>query len=117
MKSEEEIFIKGQIFSNADITEPKFAINGSNQKILVTAKEGNFVENNKVLLKRDVEFKSNKFIIKTSNVMFDRKNQTAISHAKSKFNSENAEILAEGFDIYDNGSKIKFFGKAKIILE
>ena len=68
-------------------------------------------------MKTNVKFQSNKFIIETNNVIFDRKNQTAISHTASKFNSENTEILSEGFDIYDNGSKIKFFGNAKIILE
>jgi len=109
--------LENDIISKADITEPKFAINGSNQKIVVTAKEGNFVGSNKVLLKTNVKFQSNKFIIETNNVIFDRKNQTAISHTASKFNSENTEILSEGFDIYDNGSKIKFFGNAKIILE
>ena len=109
--------LENDIISKADITEPKFAINGSNQNIVVTAKEGNFVGSNKVLLKTNVKFQSNKFIIETNNVIFDRKNQTAISHTASKFNSENTEILSEGFDIYDNGSKIKFFGNAKIILE
>ncbi len=109
--------IQNNIISKADITEPKFAINGSNQDIVVTAKEGNFVGSNKVLLKRDVKFQSSKFIIETNNVIFDRKNQTAVSYASSKFNSENTEILSEGFDIHDNGNKIKFFGKATIILE
>ena len=109
--------IENDIISKADITEPKFAINGFNQNIIVTAKEGNFVGSNKILLKRNVKFKSSKFIIKTNNVIFDRKNQTAISYTASKFNSENTEILSEGFDIYDNGSKIKFFGNATIILE
>tara|TARA_B100001057_G_scaffold447716_1_gene487435 strand:+ start:101 stop:550 length:450 start_codon:yes stop_codon:yes gene_type:complete len=110
-------FIENDIISKADITEPKFAINGSNQNIVVTAREGNFVSSNKVLLKRDVKFKSSKFILETNKVIFDRKNQTAVSHTASKFNSENTEILSEGFDIYDNGSRIKFFGKATIILE
>ena len=32
------------IVSNADITEPKFAIKNSSQKIFVTAKEGNFID-------------------------------------------------------------------------
>ena len=108
---------ENDIISKSDITEPKFAINGSNQNIVVTAKEGNFVGSNKVLLKRNVKFQSSKFIIETNNVIFDRKNQTAISYTPSKFNSENTEILSEGFDIYDNGNKIKFFGNAKIILE
>ena len=108
---------ENNIISKADITEPKFTINGSNQNIVVTANEGNFVGSNKILLKRNVKFQSNKFIIETNNVIFDRKNQTAISYTASKFNSENTEILSEGFDIYENGSKIKFFGNATIILE
>tara|TARA_B100001057_G_scaffold425940_1_gene449723 strand:- start:7931 stop:8380 length:450 start_codon:yes stop_codon:yes gene_type:complete len=106
-----------KMISKIDITEPKFAINGSKQKIFVTAKEGNFVSDNKVLLEKDVKFESSKFIIKTSKVIFDRENQTAFSNAKSKFSAKKAEILAEGFDIYDNGDKIKFFGNSKIILE
>ena len=112
IKSKENIII-----SKADITQPKFTINGSNQNIVVTANEGNFVGSNKILLKTNVKFQSNKFIIQTNNVIFDRKNQTAISYTASKFNSENTEILSEGFDIYENGSKIKFFGNATIILE
>ena len=108
---------ENNIISKADITEPKFTINGSNQNIVVTANEGNFVGSNKILLKTNVKFQSNKFIIETNNVIFDRKNQTAISYTASKFNSENTEILSEGFDIYDNGSKIIFFGNATIILE
>ena len=108
---------ENNIISKADITEPKFTINGSNQNIVVTANEGNFVGSNKILLKKNVIFQSSKFIIETNNVIFDRKNQTAISYTASKFNSENTEILSEGFDIYDNGSKIIFFGNATIILE
>ncbi len=115
--SDKNNFIENDIISKADITEPKFSINGSNQNIIITAKEGNFIGSNKVLLKRNVKFQSSKFIIETNNVIFDRNNQTAISHTDSKFNSENTEILSEGFDIYDNGSKIKFYGNAKIILE
>ena len=115
--SEKDISTGDEIISKADITEPKFAINGSTQKIIITAKEGNFIGNNKVLLKQNVKFESNKFVIETNDVIFDRESQTAVSHTRSKFNSQNTQILAEGFDIYDNGDKIKFFGKARIILE
>ena len=69
------------------------------------------------MLKQNVKFESNKFVIETNDVVFDRESQTAVSHTRSKFNSQNTQILAEGFDIYDNGDKIKFFGKARIILE
>ncbi len=114
---EEVEIVKNEIVSKVDITEPKFAINGSDQKIIVTAKEGNFIGSNKILLTKDVKFESVKFKIETNNVIFDRENQTAISKTKSKFNAEKMEILSEGFDIYDKGNKINFFGNAKIILE
>ena len=47
--------------SESDIIKPKFSINSEGQKIAVTAKEGNFISENKILLKKDVIFKSKKF--------------------------------------------------------
>ena len=35
--------------SNADISEPKFAINNKSKKIFITAKEGNFITKNEIL--------------------------------------------------------------------
>ncbi len=105
------------LVSNADITEPKFAINSPTQKIHVTAKEGNFVENDKILLKKNVKFKSNNFSIISDNVLFDRKKQTAHSKEKSIFKSEKTIISSEGFDIYENGNRIKFYGNAVVILK
>jgi len=61
-----------EIVSDVDITDPRFAINGDNQKILVSAKEGNFIDTNKILLQREVKFKSNNFSIETEKVIFDR---------------------------------------------
>lgn len=103
--------------SNVDITEPRFAINNSSQKILVKAKEGNFVDKNKILLKKNVEFKSNDFSIKTDNVIFDRKKQTAQSNNKSIFKSEKTTISSDGFNIYDNGNIINFYGKSVITIK
>ena len=103
--------------SNADITEPRFAINSSSEKILVTAKEGNFIDEDKIMLKNNVKFKSNIFSIETENVLFDRKNQTAYSENKSLFKSKNTTITSDGFNIYDDGDKIKFYGKSTLILK
>ena len=106
-----------KIISNVDITEPKFAINSDKQKIFVTAKEGNFINETEILLKNNVLFKSNNFTIETDNVIFDRKKQTAKSNTNSLFKSEKTKISSEGFNIYDNGKKIKFFGNAVVTLK
>ena len=103
--------------SNADISEPKFSINNDSQKIYITAKEGNFINKNEILLKKDVKVKSNDFSIETEKVIFDRKAQTAESKSFSKFNSEKTEISSEGFNIYDNGNKINFNGNSVIIIK
>ena len=103
--------------SNIDITEPRFAINSPNQKIYVSAEEGNFVDKDTILLKKNVKFKSEDFSILSDNVIFDRKNQTAESNDKSFFVSDKTTISSEGFDIYDNGNKINFHGNAVIILK
>ncbi len=111
------IDLKQNIISDVDITEPRFAINNSKQKIFITAKEGNFISESEILLKKNVLFKSNNFIIESDNVIFDRKKQTASSKTKSIFISDKTRIDSEGFNIYDNGKKIKFFGNSVIILK
>ena len=103
--------------SNIDIKEPKFSINNKIERIIITAREGNFVDQDKILLTKDVKFVSNNFSILSDNVVFDRKNQTASSKDKSIFNSEKTKILSNGFDIKENGNKINFHGKAKMILK
>ena len=114
---EDEIVDKNINVSSADITEPKFAISNNTQKIYVTAKEGNFIGEDKILLKKNVKFKSNDFSIESDNVVFDRKKQTAHSKNKSIFKSNKTVILSDGFNIYDNGDKIKFYGNSSIILK
>ena len=112
-----ETIIKTNIISNVDITEPRFAINSSKQKIFVTANEGNFINESKILLKKNVLFESENFSIETEKVVFDRIKQTATSNSNSIFKSKNTKISSEGFNIYDNGNKIKFIGNATIILK
>ena len=103
--------------SKSDITQPKFSINNEKEKIVVTANEGSFINNDKIMLMENVKFSSNQFTIKSDKVTFDRKQQTAQSMEKSVFRSKNTIITSEGFNIYDNGNKINFYGNTKIILK
>jgi len=102
---------------SADITKPKFSINGSNQKISVTANSGNFINADEIMLTNNVIFKSNKFKIYGDNVIFNKNNLVATSKEKSKFISKNALIDSIGFDIIANGNIINFKGKTKITLK
>ena len=56
---------------NADISEPKFAINNESKKIYITASQGNFINKDEVLLNENVRFKSNDFSIETEKVIFN----------------------------------------------
>ena len=103
--------------SNVDIEEPRFAINNDEKKINITASEGNFLNKDEILLRENVKFKSNDFIIETENVIFDRKKETAKSKTRSLFKSKNTTILSDGFNIYDQGNKITFYGKSFIVLK
>ena len=103
--------------TKSDIIKPKFSINNANQKIAVTAKEGNFISENIILLKKDVIFKSKKFKIMSDDVLFDKKYLTANSSKKSKFIAKKTSIVSNGFKIFDNGNKINFNGKTILIIE
>ena len=102
---------------NADISEPKFAINNESKKIYITASQGNFLNKDEVLLKENVRFKSNDFSIETEKVIFNRNKQTAKSKTKSMFKSKNATITSDGFNIHDKGNKIIFYGNSYITLK
>ena len=118
----DEIFSKSEIKFNTisdnsfDILNPKFTINNKNKIITVQAKKGNFLNKNNILLENDVVFKSNKFKIYSSKVLFDKKNQTAYSKKDSTFISKGTTIKSKGFEIIDNGNTIQFNGKTKIML-
>ena len=103
--------------SNVDIEQPKFFISNESKKIYITANEGNFLDKNKILLKKNVRFKSNDFIIETERVIFNRNEQTAQSKNKTFFSAENTKISSDGFDIFDKGNKIFFYGNAFVILK
>ena len=101
----------------SDILEPKFSINSKENKISVTANEGNFLTEDEIALEKNVIFKSNKFKIFTENVVFNKKTLVASSQEKSKFISNNTSIDSAGFDIIENGNIINFKGKTKLILK
>lgn len=97
-----------------DIINPKFTIDNDKNNIIIKANEGNFINENKILLKNEVNFLSNKFRIESSEVFFDKKNQTAYSKNNSTFSSKKTEISSKGFEIKDAGNKIIFNGKTII---
>ena len=101
----------------SDISEPKFSINSEEQKISVTANEGNFLTEDEIALEKNVIFKSNKFKIYTDNVIFNKKTLVASSQDESKFISDKTSINSTGFDIIENGNIINFKGKTKLVLK
>jgi hypothetical protein len=103
--------------TTSDISEPKFSINSEEQKIYVTANEGNFLTEDEIALEKNVIFRSNKFKIYTDNVVFNKKTLVASSHDKAKFISNNTSIDSAGFDITENGNVINFKGKTKLVLK
>ena len=111
---ENKIIINNKI---SDISEPKFSINSEEQKISVTAKEGNFLTEDEIVLEKNVIFKSNKFKIYADNVIFNKKTLVASTKDESKFISDNTSIYSAGFDIIENGNIINFKGKTKLILK
>jgi len=79
-------FVKDEIFSKSeikfdtitdnsfDILNPKFTINNANEIITIQAEKGNFLNKNNIVLENNVVFKSDKFKIYSSKVLFDKKN-------------------------------------------
>ena len=103
--------------TDADISKPRFAISNDSKKIYISANKGNFINRDEILLRDDVRFKSNEFSIITEKVIFNRDKETAQSDSKSLFKSKNAEISSDGFNIYDKGNKIIFYGNSYILLK
>lgn len=99
-----------------DILKPKFIINNSKEIINISANEGNFINEDEVLLQNDVLFESNKFKIFSNNVLFDKTNQTANSKSDSIFISKKTKIKSKGFNIVEQGNIIQFKGKTNLTL-
>ena len=118
LNNEKSITAITNITSNkSDIIKPKFSISGKKSEIFITAKNGNFINEEKILLENNVKFKSKEFQLISDNVIFDRKNLIATSQNKSKFSSKNTSIISSGFDITDNGNIIYFKGQTVLIIK
>tara|TARA_Y100000590_G_scaffold381504_1_gene450718 strand:- start:2746 stop:3114 length:369 start_codon:yes stop_codon:yes gene_type:complete len=101
---------------SVDIINPKFTINNKNKKIYVKASKGNFIDKDLILLEENVYFESSDFKIYSDSVTFNRKNETANSKTKSKFESKGTMIISEGFKIKNQGDIIFFDGETSLIL-
>ena len=102
--------------NNYDISKPKFTINNHKRKISVSAKGGNFINENEVMLYEEVKFVSKKFRILSNNVLFNKKYQTAKSEANSTFISNKTEIKSQGFSLIEDGAVIRFKGKTNLLI-
>ena len=99
-----------------DIVNPIFTINNKNETISVTAKTGNFLSKDLILLKDNVYFNSKNFSISSDEVIFNRKEQIANSKKSSRFESDGTEIISEGFNFLEQGDIIIFNGKTSLVL-
>ena len=99
-----------------DIINPTFTINNKKETISITAKAGNFLSKDLVLLRNNVYFNSKNFKIFSDEVTFDRKEQIANSKKSSRFESDGTEIISEGFSILQKGDIILFNGKTSLVL-
>ena len=112
LNSEKSITKITKITTNkSDIIKPKFSISGKDTEIFITATNGNFLSEEKILLENNVKFKSKEFQLISDNVIFDRKNFVATSENQSKFSSKNTSIISAGFDITEKGNIINFKGQ------
>ena len=73
--------------SKYDILKPKFTINNEKNIISVTANEGNIMDNNDILLKNDVLFKSTDFTIHSNDVIYYRIDRTEDVYYENQENS------------------------------
>ena len=99
-----------------DIKNPKFTINGRDEEISIKAKGASFINTNEILLEKNVIFKSNTFTLKSPEVYFNQKSQTAYSKKNTIFISKGTTINSKGFEITNKGDKINFKGKTKLVL-
>ena len=99
-----------------DIVNPIFTINSKKETISITAKTGNFLSKDLILLKDNVYFNSKNFSISSDEVIFNRKEQIANSKKSSRFESDGTEIISEGFNFLEQGDIIIFNGKTSLVL-
>ena len=99
-----------------DIKNPKFTINGRDEEISIKAKGASFINTNEILLEKNVVFRSNTFTLKSPEVYFNQKSQTAYSKKNTIFISKGTTINSKGFEITNKGDNINFKGKTTAVL-
>ena len=108
--------IETDIVPTVDVINPNFIIYNNNKKITIKAAKGNFINKDLILLEENVYFESSDFKIFSDAVIFNKKEETANSKTKSKFESQGTTIISEGFQITNKGDVILFNGETSLIL-
>jgi len=99
----------------ADIINPKFIkekLNDSNLEVI--AKKASFIGENEILLEGNVRYSSDNFLLESDKVSFDKINFNASSNERTFFKSKKISIIAEGFNVEDQGNLVSFKGKSKL---
>lgn len=104
--------------AEADIVNPRFIKEKSKDNSLeVIAKKASFLSKDKMFLEGNVKYSSEKFILESDMVNFNKMSFNASSNEKTLFKSEKVFIAAEGFEVKDKGNIISFIGKSHIEIQ
>ena len=97
---------------------PRFIKEKSKDNSLeVIAKKASFLSKDKMFLEGNVKYSSEKFILESDMVNFNKMSFNASSNEKTLFKSEKVFIAAEGFEVKDKGNIISFIGKSHIEIQ
>lgn len=101
-----------------NLDKPTGEINSGKEKFYLSGDLGVFYKNiDKLKVKGNVKFNDeNNMIFKTSEMYFDFKKEILSGNHKVSGKKNNSSVVSEGFKILNNGEKIYFTGKTKLIL-
>ena len=101
-----------------NLEKPTGEIDSGNQKFYLEGDEGIFnKEIQQLYVKGNVKLNDeNNMEFNTSEIYFDFKKEILLGEKKVEGKKENSYIVSEGFRILENGEKIFFTGKTKLIL-
>ena len=61
-----------------------------------------------------MKYSSDNFLLESDKVSFDKINFNASSNERTFFKSKKISIIAEGFNVEDQGNLVSFKGKSKL---
>ncbi len=101
-----------------DLERPTGELKSGTEKFFVKGDKGVFYKNIQQLkIKGNVQFNDEEnMIFNTSEMYFDFKKEILSGNNRVKGKKNNSTIVSEGFKIINNGDKIFFTGKTKLIL-